>query len=273
MNDNPWWSDYFTRIYGSVPSSGFPICTGAFQFLWKLSAVAAGVVDDATVPTDCTADDPAGMELNAGDYYIGNAFLDALDFYAFIYNPNLYGVEVPPNTWVEVIHTGFAGDVGDSIWYYMAVGSGVWINVGNTASYSDHTDWVADMLGKDCDDNTAEDLFGPPATECEFNFQEGFDMAISLGYNTIQFTTHHDCTCGPGSQADSSYHFYRHCPTEIVALGAGSGTAGCPSASIFRSGWGATGDCACAEGGDFISAVKDPLAPPEGCPFANCGVY
>jgi hypothetical protein len=192
--------------------------------------------------------------------------LEAQDVFAYIYNPNLYGVAAPANTWVEVAHTVFPGDAG-AIWYYMAVGSGVWINVGNTAVYKDHPDLVSDLLHQSCSDQS-QDKFGTHPTECENNFDDVYKAASSAGYNTIQITDHYDCTCGP--QGDSSYKYNRHCPTEIIALDDPSGASlGC--SSLLKGGWEASGGCNCDE--SFKSTTKDPhcAAATGGCSYSNCG--
>lgn len=265
LENDQYWSVYFQRIYGGIPTSGYPICPGAFQFMWKLSAAAAGIV--TFDPVECAGDgsgDMSGQELDSGIYYAGmNKAIEGWDVSAYIYNPNLWGVAVPANNWVEVTHTVFPGDKG-AIWYYMSVGSGVWVNVGNTAVYKDHSDAVTDMLHQTCSDEQ-QDKFGDHPTECEQNFEELFKAALSQGYDTIQFTEHFDCTCGP--QGDSSYKYSRHCPTEIVALNDPNGaSSGC--SDLLKGGWEASGGCNCDS--SFTSAAFDPKCA-GGCGYANCG--
>jgi hypothetical protein len=263
LQNDQYWSSYFTGIYGDVPSSGYPICPGAFQFLWKLKAAVTGVVQSD--PADCAGGkDGTGMELDAGTYFTGSSFVEAQDVFAFIYNPNLYGVSVPANTWVEVQKTVFPGDSGAS-WYYMAVGSGVWINVGSTAVYKDHPDMVSDLLGQACSDQS-QDKFGDHPTECENNFNDIYQAAISKGYNTIQVTDHYDCTCGP--EGDSSWKYNRHCPTEIIALDKEDASNAC--SDMLKGGWEASADCNCDE--SFKSTTKDSSCA-DGCGYANCGAF
>jgi len=276
LENDQWWSAYFTTVYGAIPTWGYPICPGAFQFLWQSAARDSGV---ALQPTDCAPNAAPtwkgeGDELSDGEYYINNAFLDAQQAFGFIYNSRLWGASVPRNNWVEVAHTVFSGDTG-AVWYYMAVGSGVWFNVGNTAVYTDHADAMRDILGSGCVDqdwNTFADWepvssIGP--TECEKSFDDLWPVAISRGFDSFQFTDHYDCTCGP--QGDSSYKYDRRCPTEIVALqDKGGATEAC--SSLLRGGWGAGTDCNCDP--NFISTTKDVdkstgLTLSAG--YSNCG--
>lgn len=264
LSADQYWSAYFTHVYGGVPSSGYPICPGAFQFLWRLAALDAGVVQSD--PVDCAGGPfSTGSELSDGTFYTGQSFLEAQQVFGYIYNPSLYGVAVPENKWVEVVHTVFPGDKG-AIWYYMAVGSGVWVNVGKTDVYKDHPELVA-AYGMACQDQP-QDKNGPPATECEDQFKDIYSAASGRGFNTIQLTDHYDCTCGP--TGTSSYKFNRHCATEIIALDdAGGAALGC--SHLLKGGWEATAGCNCAE--SFKSTTKDPQCPPGGVSYSNCGVF
>jgi hypothetical protein len=263
LENDQYWSAYFTTIYGGVPSSGYPICPGAFQFLWQHAAQQSGV---AQAPTDCSTGggffSPTGNELGDGTFYTGNSFLEARDVYGFIYNSKLFGASVPANKYVEVSHTVFPGDKG-AIWYYMSVGSGVWINVGNTAVYNDHADAVSDILGSSCHDE-AQDTFGLHPTECEQDFTNLYSAAQGKGLNTIQITGHHDCTCGP--VGDSSYKYKRWCNTEIIYLeDPNGGGNGCTQA--LKGGWEATADCNCQE--NYKSSTREAAA----VSYANCGSF
>jgi hypothetical protein len=219
-------------------------------------------------PTDCPNPSPSGtgQELAHGTYFSGSSFLDAAHIFGNIYNPEFFHASAPAKLWVEVSHTAFPGDVA-ATWYYMAVGSGVWLNVGVTKTYRDHPDMVKDILGQSCSDD-AGDHFGPNPTECEKNFPAVFPAAKAKGLNTIQLTHHYDCTCGP--KGDSSFKYFRLCPTEIVALdntvGGGSGCWG-----QLRGGWEASAGCNCDE--TFTDTTNDPDNCQNGCNYANCGAF
>lgn len=262
LENDEYWSAYFTTIYGGIPDWGYPICPGAFQFLWRHAAQATGVVQFE--PENCrTGDEPhhIGQELDEGTYYTGETPLEARDAFAYIYNSKLLGASVPANTYVEVSHTVFPGDSG-AIWYYMAVGSGVWLNMGTTVVYNDHADAVKDLLGVPCHDGAQDGLDTP--TECENDFPGLYDKARSLGYDTIQFTHHYDCTCGP--EGPSSFRQNRLCNTEIIYLKDANGAAhGCTGA--LKGGWEASSDCNCRE--ELKSSTNDAAS----VSYSNCGVH
>jgi len=258
LKNDDHWSAYFEAVYGGVPSSGYPICTGAFQFLWKLAAQNAGVVDE---PTQCVTDsDPEGQELPSGYYFVGSGVAEATSVFSYIYNPHYAGVAVPSANWVEVTHTVFGGDLG-ATWFYMSVGSGVWYNVGATIAFHDHIAAAFQFLGQKCKDNSDS---GGAATECEGNFPQLYPAVSSLGYNSIQFTHHYDCTCGPKGHSSFAGH-YRLCPTEIVDV---DDTNGNNQACIgsFKGGWEASTGCACDE--SFTSDTHDQG---QSAAYSNCG--
>merc|ERR1711937_1084868 len=77
--NDPYWTGYFQTVYGGVPTWGYPICTGSFQFLWKLAAAASGVVAD---PAQCY-----GQEFPSGYYFVGYTPAEATDVFSYIANP------------------------------------------------------------------------------------------------------------------------------------------------------------------------------------------
>lgn len=264
LNDG-YWSKYFERVYGYVPDRGYPICTGAFQFLWLIAAQNAGVVDQ---PAHCDAAGTGGQKLPRGSYYVDMSIAESISVSSHIYNPSFSGAAVPTSTWAEVTHTVYSGDNG-AVWFYMAVGSGVWYNVGNTITFGDHATAVKFMLGRGCNDNS--DHSSIPATECELDFVELWAKGKDMGYNSIQFLHHNDCLCGP--EGPSSFEgFNRACPTEIVDLN-GCDTTDCEHDACIdglKGGWEAKNDCACDS--SFISelpAGNDPIT----AGYSNCGAF
>merc|ERR1711865_429686 len=251
LQNDPSWSAYSTRIYGGVPSSGYPICVGAFQFLWPQTLADTEV--KMPTPTECAGEDGQGQELATGTYYTGNTVQEPKGLYGLIYNPKYYGASVPGNTWVETSHQVFPGDRG-ATWHYMAVGSGVWINVGNTIAYNEHSDGVADLLGTSCHD--AGHYGAPTPTECEMDFDSLWKAASSQGLNSVQFTGHHDCLCGP--VGESSWNYNRQCPTEIIMVDQDGGSA---CSDSLKGGWRASANCNCDE------------SPTSGVSYSNCGVF
>jgi hypothetical protein len=260
LKNDAYWSVYFEAVYGGVPSSGYPICTGAFQFLWKIAAQNAGVVNE---PTQCVGDNhPDGQKLPSGYYFVGSGTAEATSVFSYIYNPNYDGVAVPSAYWVEVTHTVFGGDAG-ATWFYMSVGSGVWYNVGATIVFHDHNAAAFQFLGENCADDKNDDA-GGAASECEGNFPQLYPAVRSLGYNSIQFTHHFDCTCGRTGHSTFPHHF-RLCPTEIVDVDDQDGaTKACVGS--FKGGWEASAGCACDE-----SFSSDTHTQGQSVGYSNCG--
>lgn len=92
---------------------------------------------------------------------------------------------VASNTWVEVTHCVQPGE-GVGMWCYVAKGSGVFANAGNTRSFDDHPDAIKAILGETCGD-----------TECGPQFDKLFTFARDHdGLDTVQFTRHADMRCG-----------------------------------------------------------------------------
>lgn len=97
---------------------------------------------------------------------------------------------IASDTWIEVTHC-----LGDWVveneqigaWYYVARGSNTFVNTGVTIAFKDHSDAVKHFLNIDCKD---------PRKECATYFSKFIKVAISLGYDTIQFLGHTDMRCG-----------------------------------------------------------------------------
>lgn len=262
LQRDEYWAGYFTTVYGSVPSSGYPICTGAFSFIWQ---AAANTQEVGTAIPCSNAENPTGQHLPDGSYYTGLANWDARGAYGYIANSKLLGVAVPAQHWVEVSHTIFSGDIG-STWFYLSVGSGVWFNVGNTRAFDDHPAAVQFFMNVFCDDGTDDpnlNISSPVATECNLQVPKPLcGIARSKGYDSIQFTHHNDCTCGPTGQSSSK--FSRRCMTEIVDLNTDEGaTNAC--APKLKGGWDASEKCDCQEGWKTQSQDGQSVG------YSNCG--
>lgn len=259
LKNNKEWKAYFEAIYGGIPAFGYPICTGAFQFLWKLAAQKAGVVGE---PAHCVAGHPGGQDLPDGWYYVGSGIAEATTVFSYISNHHLAGAVVPSGHWVEVSHTSFGGDVG-ATWFYMSVGSGVWYNVKQSAVFREHNRAVWAVLGVHCSDNP-NDKAGNAPTECEKNFPGLYDAVRNLGYESMQFTHHYDCTCGSHGQSSFPDHS-RLCPTEIVDLQDLDGAS--KSCVHFKGGWEASTSCHCKE------SVRSDSRMGHKVSFSNCGAF
>lgn len=97
---------------------------------------------------------------------------------------------VASNTWIEVTHClGDWVSINEQVgaWYYVARGSNIFVNTGVTIAFKDHSDAVNYFLNIDCKD---------PNKECATYFVKFIQVAINLGYDTIQFLGHTDMRCG-----------------------------------------------------------------------------
>lgn len=121
--------------------------------------------------------------------------------------------------WTEVMHWGIPIEtsVPPAAWFYHVRGSGVWIDVGKTAVYTDHGD-------------AYRDLVGPSTSSPDFkNYTATLLAAAARGLDSLQFTQHCDQVCG----CDLG---------EIVMLNA-HGTVSCPVP--MRAGPNASRPCLC----------------------------
>jgi hypothetical protein len=90
--------------------------------------------------------------------------------------------------WVEVSH-GAGGaegtDNASAAWFYIARGTGIYVNIGKTAIFRDHPDAVSLFLNESCKDD-----------QCNSKYRRLFCAAEAKGYNSLQFTHHDDQVCG-----------------------------------------------------------------------------
>merc|ERR1719446_2145 len=205
------WSQYFTTVYGELPSFGYPICVGSFTQL----AVRGGSQITAN-PQDCsdgTVDD--GTLISAMSH-----FEPRPNLVTHIYTLRNVKHAVPAYMWVEIQHTYSKTDQG-SAWYFLEFGSAIWYNVGNTIAFGDHPEASEYFLGAKCKDKRESAV----QTECEADFPQWFEEARKQGYTSLQFPSHYDCDCG--EEGPSSLPNDRLCHTEIVDFNAPSDKGGC----------------------------------------------
>merc|ERR1711924_584004 len=88
--------------------------------------------------------------LPADGAYIKDREFKAKSFSAWLWNSAMTYNEIPGFKWAEVEH--FFEEYTSHAWYYLAVGSSVWLYMGNTVVYADHPDGVSDLLGRDCNE-------------------------------------------------------------------------------------------------------------------------
>ena len=156
----------------------------------------------------------------------------------------------PPHRWVETAHGGTTlatwnrGHKAESsvAWFYLARGSGLWINTGRTIVYSDHAAAVRAVLNKTCEDIAFKSPH--PATPCIL-FYDLLFTALRPEYDSVQFTHHCDMGCGCTS-------------AELVIIRPGvSGLPGCPTGVDVRAGANASRACTCDPNKEFLNCGGD----------------
>lgn len=251
LNASPW-GKYFESVYGSVPPSGsYPICIFDFGFLYKDKYEAAGLGDATS--SKCPS--------NEGDYFSGGIRFFTIKQAMWIYHPGPYNA-LQSNTWVEGTHAtkrdpDLLGknlqsrlDESEGAWMFLAPGSGLWVNLGNTKAYKEHGDIWGDFT--DCQK-------GEYNTLCTCAKQNGVD--------SLQFLEHDDpeWDCKGVGPAKSSGGEWRQGSSplaiEIVICRLdGSKTCG-GVGDAYRSGWMASEACDCDEDGGSTNCRNKGIAP------------
>jgi len=229
LQSNSEWAQYFSIVYGEIPSFGYPICVGAFTQI----AVRGGQQITAN-PQDCVdsiVDE--GTLIHAMTPWIE----PQQNLVTHIYSSRNVRHAVPANMWAEIQHLNSRVDMGEA-WYFLEFGSAVWFNVGNTIVFNDHPDASEYFLSAKC----SEGHKSSPHTECERDFTQWYKEARKQKYTSIQFTNHYDCGCGV--EGPSSWKHNRLCHTEIIDFNALCNKGGCASGS-YKAGWAAQRDCDC----------------------------
>lgn len=227
------WASYFDIVYGTVPSSGYPICIASFSHLYKPHLETAGV----TLPPlsdDCPS--------KPGEFY--STMTDHQDEWSlWIWNPALAQPStigsLPANTWVEVIHQSYFMD-GSATWLYYTPGTAMWMNLGNTRAYNDHDNAVTALLKEPCQGGGG---WNANDHECIPQFPRLYAAARAANIHSIQFKYHSDMPCGKN-------HIRKNMAIEIVDLGyeeePNSGTTTCEGKTfIYHAGWEAATHCIC----------------------------
>ena len=232
----PDWDNYLTSVYGHLPPHAYPIDMSAFTWLYH------------SVPLDVS---PArlGPRCSArhGHAWVGphsarwpesvpalvraGMFVQRWDPEA----PDAYPLRdgVRNNSWVEVMRVrwGHAAEKHGAF-YWLARGSGVWLNVGRT---------LVDAPGQ--------------GEQYWFRSAERLRWLQARGFDTIQFPT-------SVSNARSPMPNSRF---ELVDLRSGSGGLGgsepvlCPGRK-YLAGWAASRSCKCDPGGSVLNCGRAAIA-------------
>jgi len=165
------------------------------------------------------------------------------------------------NTWVEISHCGGSLFETHASWYYLATGSGVFVNVGTTISFAHNAEAVRYFLGADfCEVGCC----GNAHDECDEQIQERLPEAARVaGFRSIQFLRHCDLDC-----EDTSDETLHGCAHELLIIqttadgSLGTGGAGsCPTGIELRTGVGGSQPCECVEN---VSADTEQLHSDRG---------
>jgi len=116
------WSKYFTTVYGSVPTSGYPICVGGMYFAYQGAMQQAGI-STSTLRT-------VHQEFGSPIYTIHHGGAKAF----------------ASNTWVEGLHCRTGAEY-HSAWYWYYPGSGIYIWSGKTDVFQHRTQSWQKYLG------------------------------------------------------------------------------------------------------------------------------
>ena len=229
------WATYMRSLYGELPSS-YPVKLSEFWCFYTDKMAAAQVKSPASVGT-C----PTGKDAPDGQRYDENNAYSSKDLTWLWHSPD---ASVFPksgfgsNSIVEVSHQKDPfGDEHHGMWFVYAKGSGVFLDLGKTKVFNDHSD--------------AYDFF-----QSGNDNQKMCQAAAAQGYDSVQFVKHRDSTNYPcAKQIDVDWM-----NVEIVAVRL-VGTYSCGqaqgTASALRAGWGGDKPCKC-----------DPNNPNTNCVFS-----
>lgn len=214
----PDWAAYLTEVYGPLPDTAFPLDLAKFDVFYK------PLVDYHKLPVKPISS-ASGCPTAPGAFYVDMS--GAHDPHGTIWQyqaPPYTGV--PANTWVEGTHCAdpdARAQEATGVWFYVARGSGIYVNTGNTKVYPDHADAVRDLLNQSCK--------GLKGGECSDQFPALIAAAAKAGYDTLQFTHHADMRCG-------------NTAVELLVT-SGSGAQACGAGISLKRGWGGSQPCVC----------------------------
>lgn len=190
------WYDYINFVYGvDTINDNFPITTSKFTFFYE--NLLPSSVKDVVVPT--IKENPCQY----GDFFRSiNAAFDLCNAlwayqYAVAYLPDktppvqgappvpfTYSEGFPSGSWVEVTHCCCDLD-NNGYFFYLAIGSGIWYNVGNTIIFPDHIDaycYFNNIDKQTLNSYEIECLNSPKSLD-----SKNYMAARNAGYDSIQF--------------------------------------------------------------------------------------
>jgi hypothetical protein len=222
--DSPGWGDYMKAVYGSIPTSGYPMCIGDFWMFYDTILTKSGVTGKKIPASVGTC--PTNKGKTEGQHYGENNKLSPPSV-SWSWHPIPYQAL---SGMVEVIHRKDPwGDEHFGAWFFYAKGSGIWFNLGKTTNFVDHSNGYAKFKSHN---------------------NEGMcKAAAAQSYDSIQFTAHSDGGDYGSCRSNSGTHYLNR---EIVAT-KGYGENACAGVNKkglpLKIGWqGAGGACTCHEG-------------------------
>lgn len=218
------WSCYFKKVFGVVPTDGYPICIYSMYKLYSGIAKTCGI--SLGTPSEL-------CPMKNGELF-GRFSYSVDPSVAWIWNNDLMrgqsSFSVESQKWVEVLHNANPID-GAATWLYYTPGSSIWFWTGNSKPYNDHPDAVKDLLGERC---------VSASNECVHYFRSLFNAMKTAGLDSISFVKHADMECSPLGMV-------MNLAIEIVDI-AGPGEMPCGGQSgwvRFKAGWQASNACFC----------------------------
>ena len=174
------WGAYYTKVYGAVPSSGYPIETSKLWMLYNKAlfdaGLEAGVNIPAYTPGNCPKDGSVSLQL-----YKTNNFYQVKDS-SWIWHEYPW-TSFRDNMYAEVMRQADPfGDEGHGAWFVANWGSGMWFYMGKTIVFQEHVE--------------AYSFFKVDPTSTNPN--EAMSLAAAAaGYDSIQFMAHVDLSGPP----------------------------------------------------------------------------
>lgn len=156
------WANHISKVYGELPTSGYPICMFDFWFLpnsTDLNALGLKPIEDKAggkvhgwhLPTfiqNIVSQFAPGIAYpyKKGEYVNGDLY--SLMGGTTIYRDWYLFHQLPSNAWVEVTHlsSAYFSHETDAMWFTRSRGSGIWFNVGKTIAFDSHQDGFTKMF-------------------------------------------------------------------------------------------------------------------------------
>mmetsp|Transcript_120542 Transcript_120542/g.218963 ORF Transcript_120542/g.218963 Transcript_120542/m.218963 type:complete len:344 (-) Transcript_120542:43-1074(-) len=232
------WGTYYTKVYGEIPSAGFPLHVGANWLFYNWAIDVSKVTDiPALIGTCPTSSSDVGQRYTKNNIYSPNDVSWAWHSYPY--------QSEAENTWIEVMHQSDPfGDEKHGAWFIFTPGSGIYFNLGKTISFAEHNDAYEHFHVK-----------GP-----HYN-QEMSQAAAAAGYDSIQFTAHVDHVNYPCDTHNTGRPGFEYMGVEIVGtklVGTYACTASGGAPPTIKAGWHASRECICDNKNKFLNCNGVP---------------